>query len=332
VVCKNSARPFNATDKFITVNYSSSIALVEECLVHAQSGEDKARLLWIRSRVYWARNEFTLALEDTLQALAFLDCHTNRHPSRNDLDAIFEATRSRIMSVGMENILELPRSTSDRVNLIASLLVESSNHAYWISEKRNLFEFLGWKVRHDHSVTIQLADTISKDYRTWIAVRELANFQPFVADRDIRSGMSPSTGVGFLYALACTYSLSMVDSLTVTLHGQILQTGGVFTGSAPHLDNLLCVCLSVSGQIRTNAERLSCSVPSLPGTTVHITRRTDLVFLMPSSMDTLQAIGTSCSLKPYEYTRFDQSCSPFTIFTLVHSVKASNSVLYDRFG
>jgi predicted ATPase len=128
------------------VNYSSSIALVEECLIHAQSGEDKARLLWIRSRVYWARNEFPLALEDTLQALAFLDCHINHNPSRSDLDTIFEATRSQIMSIGMENILELPRSASERIDLIASLLVESSNHAYWISDRYHLFEFLGWKV------------------------------------------------------------------------------------------------------------------------------------------------------------------------------------------
>jgi hypothetical protein len=130
----------------VAVNYSSSIALVEECLIHAESGEDKARLLWIRSRVHWARNDFPLALEDTLQALFFLDVSINQSPSVDDLDMAFETTRSQILTIGMENTINLPRSDSERINLIASLLVESSNHAYWIEHKRNLLELLGWKV------------------------------------------------------------------------------------------------------------------------------------------------------------------------------------------
>jgi hypothetical protein len=96
-----------------------------------------------------------LALEDTLTALAFLDCPIDPRPSADDLDIVFETTRTQIMSIGMENIISLPRSNSDRIDLIACLLVEGSTHAYWIDSHSRLLEFLGWKVRH-----VQGASTI----------------------------------------------------------------------------------------------------------------------------------------------------------------------------
>jgi hypothetical protein len=152
-----------------SVNYMSSIALVEECLVHAHSGEDKARLLWIRSRVHWVRNDFVLALEDVLQALGFLDTPINPNPTSSDLDTALDEAKDRIMAIGVDGILNLPRCKSERSDLIAGLLVEGANHAYW-GRKPEVVESLGWEVSHRRE--IHKYDTyVISDRPTRVAVR-----------------------------------------------------------------------------------------------------------------------------------------------------------------
>jgi predicted ATPase len=131
---------------FPAVNYSSSIALVEECLVHAKNPQDKARLLWIRSRVQWAKNQFGLALKDSLQALQFLGMTIDPNPTLQAVDASFEDLQSKLFSMGIDNIQDLPVCTDERVNLISSLLMESCNNAYWMDSNQLLCESLGIQV------------------------------------------------------------------------------------------------------------------------------------------------------------------------------------------
>jgi hypothetical protein len=187
-----------------SVNYASSIALVEECLIHTRSGEDKARLLWIRSRVHWARNEFSLALEDTLQALRFLNTIVDINPSLTDLDIMLDDVQERLSEMGLDNVLEVPRAADDRIDLISSLLIESCNHAYWVSGKQNLVELLGWKVSHSFGLLLIHIIKLETGNRAWTHVSLHFCFTGVLVSRmSIRSGTSPSTGLGYLYATAC---------------------------------------------------------------------------------------------------------------------------------
>jgi predicted ATPase len=114
--------------------------------VHAKNPQDKARLLSVRSRVQWARNQFALALQDSLQALAFLGLAVDPNPSTKDVDMAFEDLQSQLMSIGIDNLQDVPVCTDERINLISSLLVESCNNAYWMESDQLLYEALGIQV------------------------------------------------------------------------------------------------------------------------------------------------------------------------------------------
>jgi hypothetical protein len=134
------------------------------------------------------------------------------------------------------------------------------------------------------------------------------------------SGTSPSTGVGFLYAIACKHSSFILGASSYwPTHLQSWQTDEDSIGSVLPWPILLLTCHSGLAQIKTDVAVPSCSALSPQDLTVRITPRMGLVSSRLSSMDMPLAIGRidiahSLALLLIHASR------PFTIFTLVDSI------------
>ncbi|EIN13359.1 histidine kinase [Punctularia strigosozonata HHB-11173 SS5] len=147
--------------------YPESDADLDDCFPHAVHPEDKAKILRLKSRNHWARNDYVSGLRTILHALHILDIEIDSSPSREAADTMFENVRNDILAIGFDDILAIPRATDPAVDLAVSLLGEAGAHAYW-SFAEGFLDVVGLTV-------IQLA---------------------------LRSGISPGTSLGFFWSLS----------------------------------------------------------------------------------------------------------------------------------
>lgn len=77
-------------------------------------------------------------MDDIFQALECLGITVDHSPSRENADAMFEEVKSKIMSVGFENILAIPAATDDRTQLIVTLLNDAGECGFFISRSQEL--------------------------------------------------------------------------------------------------------------------------------------------------------------------------------------------------
>ncbi|EPQ61132.1 hypothetical protein GLOTRDRAFT_113578 [Gloeophyllum trabeum ATCC 11539] len=206
-------------------DFNESDSLVEECLSKADHPEDKARLLRLRSRNHWMRNNFEGALKDNLLALHILGVEVNAAPTRREADAMFEQVKNEILAVGFDDILAIPRATDPRTDLAVALLNDAGTHAYW-SKGEGFADVIGL-------TTIQLA---------------------------LRSGMSPGTSLGFFFALAAAAERRDLYRFSADLGKLALRIADRYGTSLEKCRSQVLFCAMVSGydnvHIRTNISRL----------------------------------------------------------------------------
>lgn len=140
---------FLLTDEDWVVDYSRTFALylklaelhqwkgdVEAsnvCLAERQANtpEDKARSLKLRSSNAFLLNDFAGGLEKTIEALELLGLKVNLDPSAEEMDALFEEVKTAILAIGFEKLVKLPRVDDPRAELIIQLLTVAILNAYW---------------------------------------------------------------------------------------------------------------------------------------------------------------------------------------------------------
>ncbi|KAJ7102419.1 dual-domain HisK/Mak2 protein kinase [Mycena belliarum] len=206
-------------------DYEQSEVIIRECLDHAEAPEDKASLLWQRSRNKWLCNQFSEALGDTLLALKILGVDVNPSPSRRDADRLFDQVHNEILAVGFDEILATPRATDPRTELAVSLLNDAGINAYW-SPSPYAIEVIGCS-------TIRLS---------------------------LRSGMSPGAAIGFFWALGAAAERKDLYRLSVDLAQVSLKIADLHGGSGDKCRAHVMYCALVSGydsvHIRANLDRM----------------------------------------------------------------------------
>ncbi|KAI0063199.1 STKc type histidine kinase [Artomyces pyxidatus] len=167
----NQRRTFSLLTKLAELStwrgdYEGSDAFIVQCMERSERPEEKALLLRLRSRNHWMRNNFSIALDDTLHALHILGVDIDAAPSQSQADVMFEQVKNEILAVGFDAILSIPRTSDPRTDLAVALLGDAGTNAYW-STGEGFTDVIGL-------TTIQLA---------------------------LRSGISPGTALGFFWAL-----------------------------------------------------------------------------------------------------------------------------------
>ncbi|TFK57700.1 histidine kinase [Heliocybe sulcata] len=208
-------------------DFIESDSLVEECLAKADHPEDKARLLRLRSRNHWMRNNFKDALKDNLLALHILGVDVNAAPSRREADAMFEQVKNEILAVGFDDILAIPRATDPRTDLAVALLNDAGTHAYWSNGEG-------------------FSDVIGLTGLKYL----------------LRSGISPGTSLGFFFALAA--ERRDLYRFSADLGKLALRIADRYGGSFEKCRAQVLFCAMVAGydnvHIRTNISRLDQAV------------------------------------------------------------------------
>lgn len=105
-------------------SYEESEAFINECYDHADEIET-AKLLRLRSRNFFGRNKFSEALEFTLQALSLLGVELDANPSMEFADELFEEVKNQMLSIGVDAVLQIPRTTDVKMDLAVSLLSDA---------------------------------------------------------------------------------------------------------------------------------------------------------------------------------------------------------------
>ncbi|KAJ7693555.1 dual-domain HisK/Mak2 protein kinase [Mycena rosella] len=206
-------------------DYDQSESIIQECLDHAEAPEDKASLLWQRSRNKWLCNQFAEALADTLLALRILGVEVNTAPTRREADRLFDQVHNEILAVGFDEILATPRTTDPRTELAVALLNDAGINAYW-SPSPYAIEIIGCT-----------------------AIRV-----------SLRSGMSPGSAIGFFWALGAAAERKDLYRLSVDLAQVALKIADRHGGSGDKCRAHVLFCALVSGydsvHIRANLDRM----------------------------------------------------------------------------
>lgn len=112
-------------------NHDSSDQLIAETLLHARKAEDRAHALRLRGRNRFVQKDFDGAYNDTVQALKALDVQIPVKISPRELDDMFDKVKSKLLSIGFDEMLHLPRTPNTRTDLIVSIMSDGSTGAFW---------------------------------------------------------------------------------------------------------------------------------------------------------------------------------------------------------
>ncbi|KAH7929368.1 dual-domain HisK/Mak2 protein kinase [Leucogyrophana mollusca] len=202
-----------------------SAKLIDECLARAELPEEQASVLRLRSTNQWMRNNYSEALDDTLRALRVLGVEVNAAPSKEDADKMLDQVKNQILSIGFDEILNIPRATDPKTDLAVALLNDAGTNAYW-SSGEGFMDVIGL-------TTIQLA---------------------------LRSGMSPGTSLGFFWALVAAAERRELYRFAADLGRLALRIAYIYGGSMEKCRaNVLFVAMVASfdnAHIRVNLQRL----------------------------------------------------------------------------
>ncbi|EJU00931.1 hypothetical protein DACRYDRAFT_116810, partial [Dacryopinax primogenitus] len=122
----------------------SSDQLLNEILQQTVSPEDVGEVARLQARNCWKRNDFRDGLTKTLHGLRALGVELEEHVSEEQINAIYERVRSQILETGFDQILALPHCSDPKVELMVSLLNDTSINAHW-AQGQGLTDVVGLK-------------------------------------------------------------------------------------------------------------------------------------------------------------------------------------------
>jgi hypothetical protein len=94
----------------ISGDYVKSNTLIEDCLLHVRTVEDRIDLLRIRSRNHWSCNHYSLAAEDIMGAVRLLGVEVANNPTRKIADSLFDKVIYKIISFSNPSLKLVNRS------------------------------------------------------------------------------------------------------------------------------------------------------------------------------------------------------------------------------
>ncbi|KAG5723159.1 Peroxide stress-activated histidine kinase mak2 [Termitomyces sp. T112] len=207
-------------------DYTTSNSILDECKVHAQSPEDVANTIRLRSRNYLFCNNFAEALSQILLALKHLGVDLKPAPSEEEADAMFDLVKNEILAVGFDEIMKMPRATDKRTELAITLLNDAGLNSYWMPSSSIFTTIVGL-------TNIQLA---------------------------LRCGMAPGTALGFFWALGAVAEKRELYRFSVDLGKLALMIAETHGSGGEICRAQVLFCTMVSGydsvHVRANIARL----------------------------------------------------------------------------
>jgi hypothetical protein len=126
-------------------NHDSSDQLIKETLVHVRKIEDRAHALRLRGRNKFVQKDFEGAYDDTIQALAIMGVKLPQTVSFAELDDMFDEIKAKLLDVGFDDIVNLPRTRNPKQDMIVSLMADAATNAFWGPESR-MADYIGLTV------------------------------------------------------------------------------------------------------------------------------------------------------------------------------------------
>lgn len=126
-------------------NHDSSDQLIKETLLHVRKIEDRAHALRLRGRNKFVQKDFEGAYSDTIQALAIMGVKLPQTVTFAELDDMFDEIKAKLLDVGFDDIVNLPRAGNPRQDLIVSLMTDAATNAFWGPEAR-MADYIGLTV------------------------------------------------------------------------------------------------------------------------------------------------------------------------------------------
>lgn len=126
-------------------NHDSSDQLIKETLLHVRKAEDRAHALRLRGRNRFVQKDFEGAYQDTIQALATMGVKLPQTVSFAELDDMFDEIKAKLLDIGFDDIVNLPRANSAKQDLIVSLMSDAATNAFWGPESR-MADYIGLTV------------------------------------------------------------------------------------------------------------------------------------------------------------------------------------------
>ena len=111
----------------------ASESLLMDIEKRSEKLEDKARILRLRSKNQFASKDFSTALRSILSALSALGVDIDPSLNQTEVDKFFEEVQDEILAIGFDKILDIPRASDPKIDLIVQILNDagegfSSNH------------------------------------------------------------------------------------------------------------------------------------------------------------------------------------------------------------
>lgn len=126
-------------------NHDASNQLIAETLAHAIKPQDRAHALRLRGRNRFVQREFEGAYSDCALALKAMSVTLPSAVSFRDLNEAFDQMKVKLLRIGFDEILHLPRSTNPSTDLIVSLMSDAANNAFW-GAPRGISDYIGLTV------------------------------------------------------------------------------------------------------------------------------------------------------------------------------------------
>jgi hypothetical protein len=180
-------------------NRDSSEQLIAETLLHVRKPEDRAHALRLRGRNRFVQKDFEGAYSDIVQALQVLGVHILVKISAREIDEMFDDVKARLLRIGFDEMLHLPRASSSKTDLIVSLMSDGSTNAFWGADPR-MADYMGLTVSDSlgPQMEIPLISPIGYQARSEV---KLTHLLKFLLTQDCSEGISPGTAVGLFWCL-----------------------------------------------------------------------------------------------------------------------------------
>ncbi|VDC01932.1 unnamed protein product [Peniophora sp. CBMAI 1063] len=198
---------------------------ISDCLPRAEEPIDKATVLKLRSQCHWQNDRADASMKDVVLALEALGIDLDFSQDPDEVNTMFEQVKNEVLAAGFDAILSMPRCQDEKIDLAVNLLGDAGIGSYWQSR------------------------AVMTDVAGLMIIR-LA----------LRHGMSPGTGLGFLFVLQASAETRELYRFSSDLGKMALRISDRFGSNSEKCRSLVMFSAVVSAydnaHIRANNPRL----------------------------------------------------------------------------
>ena len=117
--------------EFLSGNLDIAEQLIAELLARAASEVDQATVYQLKVRLYTVKGDYSHAVDDALTCLRLFGIDLPAHPSREEVQAEYEAVRRNLDGRPVESLVDLPLMTDPELQAAMRLCSDLSSVAYF---------------------------------------------------------------------------------------------------------------------------------------------------------------------------------------------------------